>query len=157
MLVQLINPTCLTFRTEFEGNLFFFEIFLLGSQSQYSWGQLIFIVAFHSSIIKSIIRHYTGWTLDNLATKTRGIQSNASPTKSEILMARAPYRFQLYYSLFSVSIGFDYVDNLRIFQGRLRRLHASTPLLMKSLAKFLMTFPRICAQRIQDLKANAGP
>ncbi|ODM24314.1 hypothetical protein SI65_01978 [Aspergillus cristatus] len=32
-------------------------------------------------------------------------------------MARALYRFQLYYNLFSVSIGFEDVDILRIFMG----------------------------------------
>ncbi|KAJ9202201.1 hypothetical protein DTO164E3_3130 [Paecilomyces variotii] len=83
------------------------------------------IVAFHSSIIKPLARHYTAWALDNLSKEVGDPQNHESLSiTEETRLMRALYRFQLCCNLFGVGryrsylqprLGFDSVDTLRIF------------------------------------------
>jgi len=83
------------------------------------------IVAFHSSIIKPLARHYTGWALANLADETDDLQSHEPFSRTEeTRLLRALYRFQLCCNLFGTGLygtsqqprlGFSSVDILKIF------------------------------------------
>lgn len=86
---------------------------------------VIRMVAFHSSIIKPLERHYTSWAFDNLSKEGGDPRSHESlsATEEKRLM-RALYRFQLCCNLFGVGrhgsyqqpkLGFDSVDILKIF------------------------------------------
>ena len=80
------------------------------SQSQYysllkllTLDQLISMMVFHFSIIKSLTQYYTGWTLDNLTKETQDPQSKSLNRTEETRIVRALYRFQLYCNIFGVS------------------------------------------------------
>ncbi|KAG9236678.1 hypothetical protein BJ875DRAFT_455875 [Amylocarpus encephaloides] len=62
------------------------------------------MVAFYSSTIKPLVRHYTSWTLANLDDKANNLQSYSPPlSKTErTRLLRALYRFQLCCNLFGV-------------------------------------------------------
>lgn len=83
------------------------------------------MVAFLSSMIRPLARHYTGWALTNLADETEGSQSHEFlSTAEETRLMRALYRFQLCCNLFGVGshatsqqprLGLQSVDILKIF------------------------------------------
>ena len=59
------------------------------------------IVVFLSSVIKPLVRHYTGWALSNLANETKGSQCDELLSMTEEMrLIRAFYRFQLCCNLF---------------------------------------------------------
>lgn len=86
---------------------------------------IVRIVAFHSSIIKPLVRHYTAWALDNLSKEAGDPQNHESLSiTEETRLMRALYRFQLCCNLFGVGryrsylqprLGFDSVGILKIF------------------------------------------
>jgi hypothetical protein len=83
------------------------------------------IVAFHLSVVKPLVRHYTGWTLANLTDTAEDPQIHKPLSKmEEIRLLRAFYRFQLCCNLFGKGrhrtlqghrLDFDSLDILRIF------------------------------------------
>jgi hypothetical protein len=83
------------------------------------------MVAFLSSIIKPLARHYTDWALTNLANETKDSQSHEPLSRTEeTRLMRALYRFQLCCNLFGRGrhrtprqprLGFQSVDILKIF------------------------------------------
>ncbi|RDL30361.1 uncharacterized protein BP5553_10239 [Venustampulla echinocandica] len=63
--------------------------------------EVVGMIAFHSSIIKALARHYTDWALINLATETKDSQSHGLLSRTEeTRLLRALYRFQLCCNLF---------------------------------------------------------
>jgi hypothetical protein len=83
------------------------------------------IIAFHLSVVKPLVRHYTGWTLANLTDTTEDPKSHKPLSKmEEKRLLRAFYRFQLCCNLFGKGrqrtlqgyrLDFDSLDILRIF------------------------------------------
>jgi hypothetical protein len=64
-------------------------------------GEAVGIAAFHSSIIKPLIRHNTSWALDNLANETKNSRSHQPLSRTEeTRLLCALYRFELCCNLF---------------------------------------------------------
>lgn len=91
--------------------------------------QTVGIIAFHLSVVKPLVRSYSGWALANLTDKTEDTSKDPQGDKpltktEETRLLRAFYRFQLCCNLFGKSrhrtlqghrLDFDSLDILKIF------------------------------------------
>ena len=72
--------------------------------------EAVAVVAFHSSVVKPLVRQYTDWALINLADVTKNSQSNTLSKTEETRLLRGLYRFQLCCNLFGADTHRRYIE-----------------------------------------------